>query len=167
MQLQTHASPCRARWLTWRLALIALSLCGFPIAGTAQAPTITVNEAWVRPAAQSVGVSAFYAVVNNTGDKPDRLVSAETPAARATTLHHTMEMHGGAMRIEEMPEGIVIPAHGKIVLQGEDRHVMLIGLTRSIEPGQMIELKLKFERAGTITVMARAENRTPALPGGH
>jgi copper(I)-binding protein len=70
-------------------------------------------------------VSAFYATVTNSSDQPDRLLSAETPAAKVALLHQTMQMHDGMMHIEPIPDGIVIPAHGKVVLQGDGMHVML------------------------------------------
>ena len=47
-----------------------------------------------------------------------------------------------------------IPAGGTVELKPGSYHIMLIDLTKELKAGDTIEITLKFEKAGEITVTA-------------
>ncbi|MCX7623911.1 MAG: copper chaperone PCu(A)C, partial [Thermomicrobium sp.] len=113
---------------------------------------IVVRNVWARAATQGDGVSAVYMVIENTGDQPDRLLHAHCDAAQTVELHES-RMENGVMKMQPV-EGIDLPPHGTIELKPGGLHVMMIGLTRDLNPGDTLELELHFEQAGHVTVEA-------------
>jgi copper(I)-binding protein len=160
---------------TTRLAALATAVCllaGFALVqtGRAQAPTITVSNAWARraPAMGSAmapmhktdkmdkmggaGTGAVYATLGNAGAEADSLVSASTDVAQTVELHE-VKKEGGVMKMRPV-QAIPVPAKGKTELKPGGYHVMLIGLKHDLKPGDTIPVTLKFERGGEVRVEA-------------
>lgn len=97
--------------------------------------------------------SAVYMMLTNPGDSPDRLLSAAADVAGAVEIHETT-MDGDVMRMQQVSGGIEIPANGQVELKSGGLHVMLIGLTRDLNPGETFPVTLQFENAGAVTVEA-------------
>ncbi len=119
-------------------------------AGSASAP-ILILDPWVRPTLGQVPSSAAYMIISNRGRAEDVLVSLATPASRKATLHESL-MQGGVMRMRPVRGGLRIPAGKTVKLAPGGLHVMLMGLTRTLRPGETIALTLRFEKAGPVTV---------------
>jgi copper(I)-binding protein len=51
-------------------------------------------------------------------------------------------------------DGVVIPAHGRLVLSVGQGHVMIENVFGTLKPGDNVNLSLTFENAGTIDVNA-------------
>lgn len=111
-----------------------------------------IRNVWARAATQADGLSAVYMVIENTGDQPDRLLHAHCDAAQTVELHET-KMEGGVMKMQPV-DGIDVPAKGTVELKPGGLHIMLIGLTRDLNPGDTIEVELHFEQAGHVHVEA-------------
>jgi copper(I)-binding protein len=157
---------------------LAVSACG------PAAPAISVTEPWVRAAALTGldtqasaatpmatstdtmpmgdasadtmpmgGTSAAYMTLVNSGSTADRLISASTDVAQTVELHETT-MRDNVMQMAPVTGGIEVPANGQAELKPAGLHVMLIGLTRALQPGETVRLTLNFERTGTIVVDA-------------
>lgn len=109
---------------------------------------ITVSEAYARAAMPSAPTGAIYMVLNNDGPEDDRLLAAESEIAAKTMLHGSSESAGGVMKMTGHAQGVVIPAGGSHAFAQGGDHVMLMGLTRSLEQGATVRLVLTFERAG-------------------
>lgn len=60
--------------------------------------------------------------------------------------------------------GIVIPAGATVFLGENAPTVTLVGLTESLTAAQSIQLKLRFEKAGEVTVQAIVSPATAQLP---
>lgn len=99
------------------------------------------------------GNSAAYMRIQNTGDEPDRLLSVASDVA-ATVELHMVEQDGDVMKMRPVEGGIEVPAGGEVELKPGGYHVMLIGVTRELAPGDTIDLTLQFERAGALEVQA-------------
>lgn len=129
-------------------------------AGNTPAPSaagpIVVTGAFVRPPVPPTKTAAAYFTVYNTTDKPDRLVSIESGAGASAMLHR--DTPDGRMIPE--PNGVVIPAHGSLVLTVGKRHVMIENLYGKLLPGQSVNLELDFQKAGSVDVAA------PVIPLG-
>jgi len=131
------------------LAMLPL-LAGAALAG----PTISVENPYARPPMGSGKVAAAFMTLKNDGDEADRLVAAEGDVAKDIQLHtHIMEKKNGKviMRMRRVPF-MAVPAHGKTVLQPGGLHIMLIGTTRDLKPGDTFDLTLVFEKAGKVKV---------------
>ncbi len=147
----------------------ALALCACGAAPTGQMPagtaSITVTEAWTRPAGQQQGeqerrasavlmpaggtMSAFM-TIRNGGGAADRLIGVESDAAKFAMLHNFVENQGAR---EMAPiDAIEVPALGALTLGPGGFHVMLVSLTRDLNTGDTIDLKLHFAQAGLVTV---------------
>ena len=65
------------------------------------------------------------------------------------------QVSGGGMMGMQPVARVEIPAGGSLQLKPGSYHVMLIGLVKDLKAGDTIDLTLKFERAGAITVKAQ------------
>lgn len=142
-------------WWIGLAVVWALAAC----ATTANAPAgsaVTVSDAWARVSAptdtQSSGMSgmakvngAAYMSITNAG-AADRLLKAESDVAEAVELHNVTE-EAGVMQMRPVP-AIEIPASGSVQLKPGGYHVMMIGLKKELKAGDIVALKLMFEKAG-------------------
>ncbi len=133
---------------------LALAMIPF-LAGTALAgPKISVENPYARPPMGSGKVAAAFMTLKNDGDEADKLVKAEGGVAGRIELHtHIMEKKDGKtiMRMRRIPY-MEVPAHGQTVLKPGGLHIMLIGTTRALKPGDTFDLTLVFEKAGKVKV---------------
>jgi copper(I)-binding protein len=120
--------------------------------------TIRINNMFVLgsapgtsiPAGGSAGV--FLAIANS--GSADRLLSATAPGAAASV---------------QLPSGgVTLGAGQSVLLTGPSPQILLHGLTRSVNGGQVIPMRLNFQDAGSITlkvpVMPRADYFTTLSP---
>ncbi len=149
-------------------AILAVSLLG--IARAAQRAegekTIHLANAWARRApamregadaprgapAAGLGNGAVYVTIENRGGTPDALLAAATDAARTAELHETIN-DGGVMRMRPLPK-FEVSGGAKLEMKPGGHHIMLLGLTCDLKPGDTVKLTLTFERAGRMTVDA-------------
>jgi hypothetical protein len=119
--------------------------------------TVNVLDAWARPAPDAGGTTAVYFRLVNSGDRPDRLIGGESPAAEVTELHQTM-IDGDVMQMMPLA-GIDLGPGETVDFEPGGFHVMLIGLARALSPGDSVVLILEFQEAGEIPI--EAEVRQP------
>ena len=108
-----------------------------------------IEGAWARPTIQELP-GAVYLAITNEGDQPDRLTGVQTDIATAEI--HESQMEGDIMKMVPLPEGIEIPAHGKIDIRPGGYHIMLLGINRELKPGDKFEIVLEFENSPSATV---------------
>lgn len=114
------------------------------LAEVAETPSVQVEQAQARLTPAKVG--AVYFTVVNAAARDDRLLSAESPAARQVELHEVVP-EGEVLRMVPRPEGFVVPARGRVELRPGGKHLMLYAVQG---PASSIELTLRFERAGEL-----------------
>jgi len=111
---------------------------------------IKVSHGWARATARTARTGVAYVTLENTGDMPDKLVSASAPVADKVELH--THMHDGAiMRMREV-QSVEVGPHAKVALKPGGLHLMMIGLTEPLKKGSHFPLTLDFEKAGKVTV---------------
>jgi len=135
-----------------RIAVLCLLLALLPGAET------TVTQAWSRATLAGAEAGALYATITG-GDAGDRLLSAESAAAKVVEVHEHAKGADGVMQMRAVQGGIAIPAGGSVALKPGSYHIMLIGLTAPLVKGTRLPAVLVFERAGRISV--EAEIREP------
>ncbi len=133
----------------------------------APAPVLRVAAAEGAPAPATVGVGALsiagatipeapggngaaYLTITNDGRESDWVTKASSDVSAAVEFH-TMEMVDGTMQMRPMGD-VVIPPGASMTFQPGGDHLMLIGLTRPLRVGDVVTLKLTFDRHGEITV---------------
>ena len=141
------------------LALLA-GCSGSASSPASPAAGITVTDAWARSSSATASAGAAYATITNAGSAADALIGASSPAAATVELHETVVMgspdaSGGGMIGMQPVARVEIPAGGSLQLKPGSYHVMLIGLVKDLKAGDTIDLTLKFERAGAISVKAQ------------
>lgn len=104
--------------------------------------------------------SAAYMLLVNSGDAPDRLISATTDVAEVVELHTVLE-EDGVMRMRPV-EQIDIPAGGQTELRPGGFHVMLIGVQEDLTAGETVDITLTFENAGEQVITASIRDSVDA-----
>ncbi len=97
-----------------------------------------------------------YMIITNPGGEPDRLIGAESDICERVELHQSM-MEGDRMMMRKIDGGLEIPASEKVELHPGGYHLMLMGLKRSLKPGEEFHITLRFEKSGQQTVTAKVK----------
>ncbi len=126
--------------------------------GSAASAPILVSNAYARAPAPPTDAMAAYFTVTNTTDRPDRLVSVVSSAGETSVLH-TATMRRDAA-------GVLIPAHGRLVLSTGKGHVMIQRLIGTVRAGQTVRLDLSFQHAGVVAVAAKVIALGAPAPSG-
>lgn len=147
---------CRKTVLPFLLFLAASAILtvtppSSALADPVTAGTLSVQDAWARPSIGNAPNGIVYLTITNMGEAPDRLVGASASVAKRVGLHAT-KMEGGIMKMRPAAQGITVPAKGAIELKPGGFHVMLMGFTRKLVPGQNFDLTLTFERQGAVRI---------------
>jgi len=127
----------------------------------ADAPAVSVTDAWSRPA---TGTGVIYATLHNNAVLADHLIGASSPLARHIGLHETSEtkMPGMSTSMGNMPmtgsmtsmksvRSIRVPAHGATSLAPGGYHLIMLDLRSDLKAGETVPLRLHFARAGWVT----------------
>jgi copper(I)-binding protein len=104
----------------------------------------------IQDANPSSSNSAIYLTLRNEGTASDRLLGGRTPAANAVEVHQSLLVED-VMRMERL-DGLGLPPDSVVELKPGGFHLMLLGLTRSLEEGDELELTLSFQRSGDLTL---------------
>lgn len=160
---------------TLLVLLLAVAACMSAPASPAPAAGqgLSAQNVWARPAKtmgdapmegdtqpmQHGGAnSAIYMTLANGGATADRLTAAKADVSKAVEIHETT-MEGDVMRMQQVQDGIELPAGGQVELKPGGYHIMLIGLTRDLVVGESFPVTLEFASGQTLTV--EAEVRQP------
>lgn len=142
-----------------RIALFVLSaLATAAWAHDFKVGAISIDHPWARAVPGGTKVSAAYMTLTNAG-AADKLIGAASDVAKEIQIH-TMVTEAGVMKMREI-KALDVRANGKTELKPGGYHIMLIGLPDGLKEGSKFPLKLKFEKAGEVTVTVVAEK------GGH
>jgi copper(I)-binding protein len=119
-----------------------------------KAGAITIDHPYARAtgAGQSTG-GGYMKLVN--GGATDRLVAASADVSKAVELHE-MKMAGDVMKMRQV-DAIALQAGQTVELKPGGYHVMFIGLKAPLKAGDSFPVKLKFERAGEVTVDVKVQ----------
>ena len=70
------------------------------------------------------------------------------------------------MKMRELKDGLVIPAHGSVKLAPNGDHVMFTALKSPLVKGESVKATLTFEHAGAVVVDFAVQGVGAAGPGG-
>ncbi len=115
-----------------------------------KAGDLTIEKPWARATPKGADVGAAYVEIRNGGGEPDRLTGGSADFANVEI--HQMSMQGNVMKMQEMKDGLPIPAHGDVKLSPGGYHIMLTGLKHPLVKGESAKITLTFEHAGSTTI---------------
>ena len=124
-----------------------LILAGFVVACGSQA--LSVSDVWARPETMGNN-SAVYFVIDNPTTTDDVLLSASSTVAQAVELHESM-VEDDVMKMVPQ-ENVPVPAGEQVEFKQGGLHVMMIGLTQDLNPGDHFTVNLNFKDAGEIAL---------------
>ncbi len=104
---------------------------------------LKASDVQIRATAPGMTATGGYVTIHNHSDEADRLVGVAADFAAKAEIH-TMMHENGVMKMRALPDGIEIPAGGMVELAPGGLHLMLMGLTRTLQAGQMLEVELTF-----------------------
>ncbi|WP_136707476.1 copper chaperone PCu(A)C [Agromyces sp. H66] len=145
------------------VAVAALSFSGCAVTGAvvesaaAEAPaspvadaaaSVTLTDGWAK-AAES-GMTAVFGSLENAGAEDVVVVSAATDAADAIELHEVVADGSGTMTMREKEGGFPIPAGDHAHLEPGGDHIMLMGLTGPLLPGDELDLTITFDDGSSL-----------------
>lgn len=155
MQSSRRSSHSRAAALAALVVILAAVVAGCS-RGASTAPSAaapTISGAWVRPPMGANRPAAGYLVITNTGTEADALIGATSPVAMRVEVHETTTDSSGMSGMQPI-ERLEIPAGGSVRLEPGGYHLMLMDVGETLEAGDTVELRLEFEKAGTVVVLA-------------
>jgi copper(I)-binding protein len=144
--------------VTARLIFIAgtvlvLAACSPPSSsGSSEvAQGVVVTGAMCRPTPTGRQVTGCYLTL--TAPTTDTLVSVASSAAALAQIHE-MRMESNMMMMRELEAGLPLPAGEAVSLAPGGNHIMLMGVTEPLEPGDTVPLTLTFATAAPVEVTA-------------
>jgi copper(I)-binding protein len=138
----------------------ALLMAGLASAHEYTAGDLKIIHPTARPTAVADVPGAGYLSIQNNGKTADTLLGASSSLAKRVEIHE-MSMDGGVMSMRALPQGVTIPAGGRIELSPGGSHLMLLGLSKQLAPGDTVPLTLEFAKAGKVNVELHVEAAKP------
>jgi copper(I)-binding protein len=144
-----------------KLLALGAGLTLLSAAALAQGSAIEVTNAWARATPGNAQTGAAYVTLQAPAG--DRLTGVSTPAAQKAEIH-SMTMDGGVMKMRQV-DGVDLPAGAAVTLRPGGYHIMLMGLTQPLQPGQSFPLTLDFAKSGRRDVNVTVEKVGAMGPG--
>lgn len=118
--------------------------------------SLTIDRPWSRPTIGKAPNSAAYMKITNKGSAPDTLTGVKSEVAEHVQLHTVMK-EGEVMRMRPVKGGIAVPPNASLELKPGGYHIMLMGLTKKLAPGDMFDLTLQFQGQGEVPIKVKVE----------
>lgn len=141
-------------------AALALTACGSGAdapdsspASPVSAAAITATDLWARAAGPGEN-TAVFGVLTNTSGAEAVLASVTSDAAASSELHEMAMTDSGQHVMREVEEGFRLAPGGALSLEPGGNHLMLMGLTDALEPGQTVTLTLTLSDGSTLQIEA-------------
>lgn len=140
------------------VVLLLTAACGGEAesAPATQASTVSIEDPWVKAA--DSGMTAAFGTLRNTGEAKATVVSATSAASSSLELHEMATGDDGAMVMREKDGGFAIPAHGTHELDPGSDHLMFMDVTKPVQPGDTVTVKLTFADDSTLSFQAPARS---------
>jgi copper(I)-binding protein len=144
------------------MRILAFALLLIATAADAQ---VEIEQAWARATAPGAPVAGGYMTIRNKAQTPDRLVGASSAAAARIELHVHIK-DGEVMKMRQV-SAYDVPAKGTFELKPGGAHLMFLQITRPFKEGDKIPGKLKFEKAGEVSVEFAVGRLGDSAPPAH
>lgn len=133
-------------------SLLAALFFALPVIAGPAADEVLIDSPFARAVPAMMKNSAVFMSLNNTGETDHSVVAASSPAAEVVELH-THVQDGDVMRMRKIDD-IGVKAGETTVLEPGGLHIMLLGLTGELTPGNTVDLELVFADGSRKSVIA-------------
>lgn len=134
-------------------------------AEAADAAPLTVTDPWTK--ATDGEMTGSFGVLRNTTDEDVHVVAVTSSLTDRVELHEMVPDEDGQMLMRQSPDGFTVPAGGTLELAPGGSHVMLMGLTEPIRPGDEVSYTLETENGDVVEVTSVARPFTGANESYH
>ncbi|MDQ7247044.1 copper chaperone PCu(A)C [Dongia sedimenti] len=135
--------------------LLILAFVGFGAAAAFaheyKAGDLEIVHPWARATLKGSDVADGFMKIINHGSTPDRLLAVSVEFAKASQIH-TMKMDGDVMKMQELTDGLEIPAGATVELKPKSLHIMFMGVNQELVPDTIVNGELTFEKAGKVKI---------------
>lgn len=135
-------------------------------AGVVAVGDFEFSNAFTRATMPNAPTAGGYVTIANGGAADDRLVSASSPVAGEVQIHE-MAVVDEVMRMQELPDGLAIPAGERVALAPGGLHLMFLRLGEQLVEGERVPVTLVFEAAGAIEITLSVRGAAAMDAGGH
>lgn len=137
-----------ALWVALALAVFG----GTPASsGEYQAGEIEIKEPWVRETPIGGTSGGGYMRINNAGSEADRLVRAESKAAKRVELRQAV-MNADTLKMRVLSSGMEIPAGTTVTFRWDAYHLFFFDLVAPFKAYDSVEVELHFAKSGPVKV---------------
>lgn len=112
-------------------------------------------------------MTGAFGVLANNGTEDIRVTGASSPAAASVELHETAAGPDGTFAMAETADGFTVPAGGEFVLEPGANHLMLMGLSGPVLPGDEISFSLELGDGTVVDFTATAKDFSGANESYH
>lgn len=128
---------------------------------------VIVAQPWVRatPPVEPINAAA-YMVIRNHSDRNVRVTGVSTPLSDNASLHQSLTVDG-QMRMQALPDGLVIPSGQTVKLEPIGYHIMMNGLDEPLKVGDSFPLTLNFAETEALTVDVQVLRERPMDDSNH
>lgn len=127
---------------------------------------LTLSGAFTRATLPNAPVGGGYVTIINNGDEADRLVAAESPFSPDVQIHQ-MAVVNDVMEMNELEDGLEIPAGETVTLAPGGLHLMFMDISEPFVEGETVPVTLTFEKAGEVEIELSVEAFGASAHEGH
>jgi copper(I)-binding protein len=134
-------------------SLLAAALAVVPVWAPAQdtAPLVVQNP-WIRKPPPGLDSVALYFTVQNPWKRDLFIVGATSSLAANAMIHESSTVEGQSRM--RMQNNVKIPAGKTVAFAPEGLHIMLTGVTKTLEVGDKVPVTLELDHGGMIDIIA-------------
>lgn len=122
---------------------------------------VTVADAWIPQPASDV--SAMFGTITNSGTEAVTLTTGSVEGVGMVQVHEFVTEDNKQI-MQEMPNGLEIPAGGSVELKPGSYHVMMMDVTADWKVGDEVPVTLEFTNNETVEVTAVVKSREGMNP---
>lgn len=137
--------------MLFALAAVLAACGGIRDGADAASGTPRLDVSVAQASAPIAGTSQLVLEIHNTGDGPDRLLSASTDVALAVEIHRT-EIEASGRAIMRQLDDIILPAGEVVRFRPGGLHLMVVVPDPTLVVGATFDVTLAFERSDDLTV---------------
>ena len=156
-----NESPCRRGGSSYALWIL---MCFFLVGCQSETSDIRVSDAWAWPVhvlkeseeQPDTYTGAVYLTLENRSKQDDTLIGAFSDVAQHVEMHRSILDEKGVVRMRGLPE-VELPGGTLQNFEPGGSHFMLIGLTQSLETGDIFTLTLHFKQSPTQSIQVHVK----------
>jgi copper(I)-binding protein len=137
--------------LACAFSVAALCATGPSIAHEIKLGNLVIHHPWIKQPPGKADVAGGYTTIDNNGKEDDTLVSVSVEGAGVVMIHE-MKMEGDVMKMNELKDGLKIPAGKSVELKPKSYHIMIMGLKSPYMEGEEVRGSFTFAKAGKVDV---------------